>query len=257
MKKIVFLLFPLFCYSQSLTGIETSYLDPDKVSYPKGEKVLVCYQMEGWTGGSNCKLESLEVELGEGWENLTPLNPPQNCSITTEGNWVWIENGWHFEFGPSNNNPFDDIGDWDFFGDCIRSFCFEVQVKDSCEELDLSIIITSRGDNINSICNSYHYLLYNGYIKIGPECGIGLYIPNSFTPNGDESNNTFKASGQGINKFNLEIYNRWNEIIFESADINEGWDGNNSPVGVYSYKVLYTNVLGETHQIYGHINLIK
>jgi len=257
MKKLIFLLLPLFGYNQSPIGIETSYLDPDKTSYPKGEKVLACYQMEGWTGGSTCKLESLEVELGEGWENLTPLNPPQNCSITTEGDWVWVDNGWHFEFGPSNNNPFDDIGDWDFFGDCVRSFCFEVQVKDSCEELDLSIIITSRGDNMNSICNSYHYLLYNGNIEVGPECEIGLYIPNSFTPNGDGLNDVLQPIGKGIEKFDFKIYNRWNEIVFETSNIDESWDGDNSPIGVYFYRVIYTNVLGETLQVCGHINLIK
>ena len=238
-------------------GIETSYLDPDKQSYPPNEHVKVCYEMQGWVGGVDCKLESLQVELGPGWDSLIPIDPPQNCSITTEGEWIWLDNGWHFEFGPSNGDPSDDPGDWDFFGDCIRSFCFFVQTKNVCDELNLSIVVTSRGDNINSICNSYHYSLYDGYIQPDEYCDIALYVPNSFTPNGDGSNDVFKTVGSGIIQFDLKIYNRWNQCVFESTDIERYWDGTNCTNDIYIYKIIYTNVLNETLQITGHINLIK
>jgi gliding motility-associated-like protein len=52
-----------------------------------------------------------------------------------------------------------------------------------------------------------------------------LYIPNSFSPNGDGINDLFKAIGVDIQWFYLEIFNRWGEPIYTSDDIQKGWDG--------------------------------
>lgn len=61
---------------------------------------------------------------------------------------------------------------------------------------------------------------------------FSLFIPNSFTPNGDNLNDTFLAQGYDIENFNMKIFNRWGELIFESDKIENGWDGNynNNPV---------------------------
>ncbi|MNY25626.1 hypothetical protein D3C86_1594220 [compost metagenome] len=55
-----------------------------------------------------------------------------------------------------------------------------------------------------------------------------FYIPNTFTPDGDEFNNTFlPVFTSGFDPFNysLTIYNRWGETLFESLDPSQGWDG--------------------------------
>jgi gliding motility-associated-like protein len=53
-----------------------------------------------------------------------------------------------------------------------------------------------------------------------------LYVPNSFTPNGDAKNDVFKASyGDNVIQFHLQIFNRYGQIIFETKDKNKGWDG--------------------------------
>jgi gliding motility-associated-like protein len=54
------------------------------------------------------------------------------------------------------------------------------------------------------------------------------YIPNTFTPNGDEKNNTFQpifTSGFDAQNYHFLIYNRWGELIFESNNPAIGWDG--------------------------------
>jgi gliding motility-associated-like protein len=59
-----------------------------------------------------------------------------------------------------------------------------------------------------------------------------VYVPNSFTPNGDEFNNVFLpviSTGREISDYELLIFNRWGEVIFESHDINIGWDGTYGP----------------------------
>jgi gliding motility-associated-like protein len=55
-----------------------------------------------------------------------------------------------------------------------------------------------------------------------------FYVPNAFTPNGDESNNTFEpvfTSGVDESNFSLIIFNRWGETLFETKDPKVGWDG--------------------------------
>jgi gliding motility-associated-like protein len=58
--------------------------------------------------------------------------------------------------------------------------------------------------------------------------GLGspsVYVPNCFTPNGNGLNEIFYAKGDNITSFNMKIFDRWGELIFESSDINDGWDG--------------------------------
>ncbi len=88
-----------------------------------------------------------------------------------------------------------------------------------------------------------------------------LYIPNSFTPNGDEMNQLFRVYGTNIGQFELTIYNRWGEAIFETTDINYGWDGtyNGKLIqdGTYVYKVLAIGMDYVTYDKTGHITVLK
>ncbi|MFM6983434.1 MAG: PKD domain-containing protein, partial [Chitinophagaceae bacterium] len=52
------------------------------------------------------------------------------------------------------------------------------------------------------------------------------YLPNAFSPNGDVHNNVYRGEGSVFAyKFKMEIFNRWGEKLWESTDINQGWDG--------------------------------
>ena len=92
-----------------------------------------------------------------------------------------------------------------------------------------------------------------------------LYIPNTFSPDGNAFNNVFKVAGRNIdlNQFELTIYNRWGEIIFISQDPNIGWDGaiankGLAPIGTYTYQVVYRFVnASESETLTGHLNLIR
>lgn len=52
-----------------------------------------------------------------------------------------------------------------------------------------------------------------------------LLIPTAFSPNGDGVNDLFRALNKDIQKFNLEVFNRWGERVFQTSDPLEGWDG--------------------------------
>lgn len=53
-----------------------------------------------------------------------------------------------------------------------------------------------------------------------------IFFPNAFTPNGDGKNNLFKAlNAVNLKDFHMVIYNRWGQLVFETRDPNQGWDG--------------------------------
>ena len=52
-----------------------------------------------------------------------------------------------------------------------------------------------------------------------------VFVPALFTPNGDGQNDRFFVYGVGVKQINLKVYDRWGRQVFESDDINQGWDG--------------------------------
>jgi gliding motility-associated-like protein len=88
-----------------------------------------------------------------------------------------------------------------------------------------------------------------------------VYVPNTFTPDGNRFNNEFSASTFGIKSLEVNIYNRWGQNVFNSKDKNFRWDGTYknlvSPDGVYTYKMIYFTNSGREFTITGHVCLIK
>lgn len=98
-------------------------------------------------------------------------------------------------------------------------------------------------------------------IVVIENCLDDIILPNSFTPNGDGFNDIFFASGQGITSFNLKIFNRWGQIVFEGTRPESGWDGNfrglPGPSGSYIFKAVYSISGGKDKEKTGTIFLIR
>lgn len=93
-----------------------------------------------------------------------------------------------------------------------------------------------------------------------------FWVPNTFTPDNDEFNQNWNVvfySGYDPYAFELFIYNRWGELIWESKDVNAGWDGTyyngkQCPDGVYTWKIRFKRLQNDEKQTaIGHINLIR
>ena len=96
-----------------------------------------------------------------------------------------------------------------------------------------------------------------------------FWVPNSFTPDGNEYNQVFLpifSSGYDPYNYNLSIYNRWGELIFETNDMTIGWDGtyvssgkiHESQDDVYTWKIRYKVKSNDEHKIaVGHVTIIK
>ncbi len=91
------------------------------------------------------------------------------------------------------------------------------------------------------------------------DCPPAVYVPNSFTPNGDDLNPLFKAYGANITNFEMKIFNRWGELLITLNDIDEGWDGERCPADVYIYRLHYegTNRGEVSENIYGTFQLMR
>jgi gliding motility-associated-like protein len=100
-------------------------------------------------------------------------------------------------------------------------------------------------------------------VCIDPE--ITIYIPNSFSPNGDGLNDIFLPKSEGLmdEGYELQIFDRWGNLIFESHALNEGWDGKVkdhskiSQMDTYVWKLHVMDVKFEEHDLIGHVNLVK
>jgi gliding motility-associated-like protein len=62
-------------------------------------------------------------------------------------------------------------------------------------------------------------------INLIDSCPPVVWLPNAFTPNDAAPNDIFKPYIEGFKKMNMRIYNRWGEKMFETSDLNGGWDG--------------------------------
>ena len=94
------------------------------------------------------------------------------------------------------------------------------------------------------------------------ELANDIVIPNAFSPNGDLMNDIFRAVGVNISSFNMQIYNRWGLLLYETNDILQGWDGRyndkDMEVGTYVYQIQYT--IGEQTRLQlakGNVFLIR
>lgn len=99
----------------------------------------------------------------------------------------------------------------------------------------------------------------NGVIII--EDNNSIYIPNSFTPNNDNLNDSFKPIISNYKSANLKIFDRWGELIYSTNNIENGWDGvykgANSPPEVYVYQLSVNFMDGKTKVLKGSVTLIR
>ncbi len=146
-----------------------------------------------------------------------------------------------------------------------KTYCFEEEdaVTLSTDLRDPYTYTWSNGNNGNAIKvkekGTYTLSITLGKctskdeITLTEYCESTLFIPNAFTPNGDNKNEIFKAEGNFIDDFRLMVFNRWGEKIFESDNFNNGWNGtyNGQLVqqDVYVWKVFYSINKGDGKKI--------
>lgn len=89
-----------------------------------------------------------------------------------------------------------------------------------------------------------------------------LYVPNSFTPNGDGVNDVFQpVTDDTLSHYELQIYNAYGELVFRTTDITTPWSGGSeyyNNVNVYPYKIIFKQQEERFYQvIFGCVKMIR
>jgi gliding motility-associated-like protein len=102
-------------------------------------------------------------------------------------------------------------------------------------------------------------------IIVNPD--VVLYVPNAFTPGTDGLNDVFQIflppTGVDYSTFNLVIFNRWGELIYETKDVNVFWNGKKNNSGdilkqdVYVYKITFKDEQKKNYEKTGHVSLLR
>ena len=162
--------------------------------------------------------------------NPNVLNPSVDFMNMSQGGSVW---NWNFGDGgtSSNQNPshlYKDSGNYVIWLNIENSY----GCKDSISKT----------------------------IRVEPD--FMLYIPNTFTPDGDKNNNYFSVKGYGYKELTMLIFDRWGEIVYEGHQMDSKWDGSikGGAIGktdVYTYKIEVKDLKGESHTYIGKVTLLK
>ena len=88
-----------------------------------------------------------------------------------------------------------------------------------------------------------------------------VFVPDIFTPNGDNTNDQFIVKGRYVNSYSISIFSRWGEVVYASTDILVGWDGFNNfvyaPEGAYTYKIIATDIHNKEFTKTGTVTLTR
>lgn len=102
--------------------------------------------------------------------------------------------------------------------------------------------------------------------KVVPVYVPAIYVPNAFTPDGNNLNEIFlpMLADMVPEEHTLEVYDRWGQVIFKTHDILQGWDGRAQgggeilPSGVYTWRLIGRPVFAADKQEWvGHVSLLK
>ena len=100
-------------------------------------------------------------------------------------------------------------------------------------------------------------------VSVNSDCYSKIYIPNAFSPDNDGINDVFRVYGHRIYNPYLKVYDKWGHIIFESNDLEVGWDGthpknaSDAAISTFFWDFIYENERGRVQTMEGTVNLIR
>ena len=155
-------------------------------------------------------------------------------SSTNSTNYIWTVQGPNFDFTSTETDLNLELP---FLG-ANYEVCLIALNKTTCED---------------TVCH---------FVEVRDE--FTIWVPNSFTPDADEFNNTFdpvisNVDGQAYDFF---VFDRWGQLVFESHDLEQGWDGtlngNYVKAGIYIWKIRLKSIdTDEFREYSGHVNMLK
>ena len=144
----------------------------------------------------------------------------------------------------------NDFGEFELVSRTIDTSFIDEGTQNACLKQFIYRVIAYSNDRLaQSTSNT---------IKVKPLSLV--YIPNAFTPNGNQLNEVFVPVGQYVYNYHLELFNQWGEKLFETKDCMQAWDGTYNgercPQGVYFYKFTARGADGQLYNRKGTVQLL-
>lgn len=107
--------------------------------------------------------------------------------------------------------------------------------------------------------SSHHVVSISNYAEFNPD--IRFFIPNAYTPNQDNLNEGFKPDGIYYYRYEMRIYNRWGQKVYDGDSCQNAWNGiyngEKSPEGVYAYYIRVWDFHGRYYEFTGTLHLLR
>lgn len=173
-----------------------------------------------------------------------------------------------FYFLPENPNVLENTVDFRNTSVNGDSYSWTFDSHGSSNEVNPSFTFPEEGNQdyyVELIVTTDEGCQDTAYAIVNIADQIIFYVPNTFTPDGDKFNESFQpifTSGFEPMDYNLLLFNRWGEVVFESNNAKIGWDGtyNGKLVkdGVYVWKIEFKETMSDKRHIHtGHVNILK
>ena len=242
-----------------LEYIDPQVLLPESISICEGQSFVASLAgiaddfIITWSTGSSEEDETFSEE-GEYWVEVTSLNCSASDTIVIQVHEI----------------PFIPETDLDICMGSTRTINLpeengNVTWSDGTEGDE--IIVSEPGiytANVQNACGSFIY----EYDLTLTDCSCTIYIPNAFTADSDNLNDVFYVAHDcDFVEYELFIFNRWGEVVFQSKDPDAFWQGDHQngnhfvPLGVYNYLLKYSSKDIENRvaadKIYGSITIVR
>ncbi|PIQ20349.1 MAG: hypothetical protein COW65_15560 [Cytophagales bacterium CG18_big_fil_WC_8_21_14_2_50_42_9] len=150
---------------------------------------------------------------------------------------------------------------------------YEVQILDAASAVLQTIPVSSTTQSavvnisqnqqilfrIRALGNNMAGKTFSNTVNLIQEASI--FIPNAFSPNGDHLNDIFEVKGRFLAAYRMLIYDRWGQILFDSKNQNQGWDGRFNgkeiPTGTYAYRITGQDAAGKEFTKTGTVTLLR
>ena len=254
-----------------INNLPTSLCDPATVAFSNGSssELPLKYNWQFSNGNTSTAYEPLQVFTPSGVYGVTLTIVTD--SICKDSSIVSISNvtvnpspfaGFTFSpkvttiFDPEitiNNTASPDVLYWQYsFGDGNSSpYPYEFHIYQDYGDYIIKQTVTNKFG-----CKDETQQL----VKILPE--FRFWVPNAFTPDENVLNDYFMPIAIGVINYQLEIFDRWGELIFKTKNPKQGWNGfyksQECKQDVYVWRITFTNVVSEKDEVhYGHVTLLK
>ncbi|NNE30612.1 MAG: T9SS type B sorting domain-containing protein [Saprospiraceae bacterium] len=185
------------------------------------------------------------------WADLIKMRPTPEAGFTFTPNFVTEQNS-TVEFFDESVDA--DFYSWDFSNESTSFNQNPVYTfQDTGLQVITQIVEHSQGcqDTLQRLIDVVPFFNFN--------------FPNAFSPNGDGLNEFFLGKGyqKNVLSFRMAIYNRWGELVFETKNPEEGWNGKklnvgrDSPEGVYAFVADVFGPRGITRRFEGVVALVR